>query len=150
MQRFNVRWVLVAIVLTGCSSMEAPEEQPDSIELTAPTRTEIESHVYPAELVMDHQAAIGLSEEQRSAIRGELQETQRELVDAEFELRARRETLVRVLSRARVDEASAMEAATQVADGERAIKLAHMRLLIRIKNHLTEEQQRALDRLRPR
>lgn len=147
MQRF--RWLLVAIVLTGCAQTSAPEEEPPSLELTAPTRTEVESQLYPTELVMDHQAAIGLSEEQRSAIRAELQETQRELVDAELELRARRETLVRVLSRARVDEASAMEAAIQVADGERAIKLAHMRLLVRIKNHLTEEQQRALDRLRP-
>lgn len=147
MQRF--RWLLVAIVLTGCAQTSAPEEEPSSLELTAPTRTEVESELYSTELVMDHQAAIGLTEEQRSAIRAELQETQRELVDAEIELRARREALVRVLSRPHVDETSAMEAASQVADGERAIKLAHMRLLIRIKNHLTEEQQRALDRLRP-
>jgi hypothetical protein len=41
-----------------------------------------------------------------------------------------------------------MEAAARVADGERAIKLDHLRLLLRIKNHLTEDQHRTLDRLR--
>lgn len=41
-----------------------------------------------------------------------------------------------------------MQTAAQVADDERAIKLAHLRLLVRIKNALTAEQQRALDGLR--
>jgi hypothetical protein len=47
-----------------------------------------------------------------------------------------------------VDEERAMEAAARVADGERGIKLDHLRLLLRIKNHLTEAQQQTLDRLR--
>lgn len=143
MNRLNVRWVIVLAVLTGCAAQDhgAPEE-------VAPAGAEVESHLYPAELVMDHQAAIGLTDAQRAAIRAELQRSQAELVDAEIELRAHRESLAGLVDGARVDEERAMEAAARVADGERGIKLDHLRLLLRIKNHLTEEQQQTLDRLR--
>jgi uncharacterized membrane protein len=137
--------VVMASALLGCASVE-----PDPIPSDGEPRggTAVERELYPAELVMDHQAAIGLSDEQREAIRTELRRAQTELVDAELDLRAHREALARTLAPPRVDEAAAMRAAEQVVDGERAIKLSHMQLLVRIKNVLTPAQQRALDRLR--
>lgn len=143
MNRLNVQWVIVLAVLTGCAAQDR-----GALEEVAPAGAEVESHLYSAELVMDHQAAIGLTDAQRAAIRAELQRSQAELVDAEIELRAHREALAGLVDGARVDEERAMEAAARVADGERGIKLDHLRLLLRIKNHLTEEQQQTLDRLR--
>jgi hypothetical protein len=133
---------IIALVIVGCAAQDVDRTP------AIPAPTAIEERLYPAELVMDHQEAIGLSEAQRNAIRSELENTQRELVDAEFDLRAQREALARTLSAPRVDETAAMEAAVRVADGERAIKLSYLRLLVRIKNQLTEQQQRSLDRLR--
>lgn len=143
MKRRSVRWAIVLLALSGCA--ERDRGAPDPV---GPAGSEVESHLYPAELVLDHQAAIGLSDAQRAAIRAELQRSQAELVDAEINLRAHREALAGLVEVPRVDEARAMGAAARVADGERAIKLDHLRLLLRIKNHLTEEQQRTLERLR--
>jgi Spy/CpxP family protein refolding chaperone len=108
----------------------------------------VESALYPTELVMDHQAALGLTDAQASAIREELQRTQRELVDAEWELRREREALASELAHPRVDEEAALAAAEQVIAREGAIKRLHLRLLVRIKNQLTAEQQARLDELR--
>lgn len=137
-----MRFVLLSLLLVGCASREAEAPQ-----MTVQTG-DVQDHLYPAELVLDHQEAISLTEAQRESIRTSLQESQREIVDTEIELRARRETLSTLLAATTVDEAAALEAATRVADSERAIKLTHFRLLVRIKNQLTAEQQRTLDGLR--
>jgi Spy/CpxP family protein refolding chaperone len=144
MNRLNVRWMIVLIALSGCAAQDRAQDR-GAPEGVAPAGTEVESHLYSAELVLDHQTAIGLTDAQRAAIRAELQRSQSALVDAEIELRAHREALAGIVAAPRVDEERAMEAAARVADDERAIKLDHLRLLVRIKNHLTQDQQRILD-----
>lgn len=141
--RTPVRWIACALIAAGCASAE-PAPGPSEPQL-APA---IEEELYPAALVLDHQAQLELDDAQVQAIRTELQSTQRELVDAELALRRDREELARVLAAERVDEASAMEAAARVVEQESAIKLSHLRLLVRIKNHLTPAQQQRLDALR--
>jgi Spy/CpxP family protein refolding chaperone len=139
--------IFALVALSACASAEPA---PPPIE---PTRDEarvgsVEAALYPTELVMDHQAALGLTDAQASAIREELQRTQRELVDAEWELRREREALASVLAHPRVDEDAALAAAERVIAREGAIKRLHLLLLVRIKNQLSAEQQVRLTALR--
>lgn len=115
---------------------------------TDPSSSTVESHLFPAELVMDHQAALGLDAAQTTALRADVASAQAELVEAEWSLRRAREALVERLSSERVEEASAMAAAERVIEAENAIKRIHLRLLVRIKNRLTPTQQARLTELR--
>lgn len=104
--------------------------------------------VFSPELVIRHQGRIGLTPEQRQQLIGEMQATQTDLVPLQIEISDAGERLAQVLMAARVDEASALELTEQMLGLEARIKRRHMTLLVRIKNLLTEDQQRALFRIR--
>lgn len=105
----------------------------------------IESRLFPAELVMEHQGDIALEPAQRDAITKEIERGQAELVRLQWELSAEKEKLVKILDDPKVDEARSKAAATSLMDRENKIKAAHLSMLVRIKNLLTPAQQ---DKLR--
>ena len=105
----------------------------------------IESRLYAAELVMEHQGAIDLRPAQRDAIANEVERAHTDLLRLQWELDAEKEKLVSVLDADTVDEARAKRAAGEVMKREDAIKTGHLAMLVRIKNVLTKEQQ---DKLR--
>ncbi len=141
--RFHVLWAMFFLLMLGCAEQRSAAPTEPAGEPTA-----IEQHLYPAALVLDHQAALELDDAQLEAIRSELSRSQAELVDAEVALRREREALATALATEHVDEATALEAAERVVDRERDIKLLNLRTMIRIKNVLTPAQQRELDALR--
>ena len=108
----------------------------------------LESRLFPAELVMEHQAAIALLPAQQEAISKELGKTQTELVKLQWVLQTEKDQLVKVLDDAKVDEARSRQAADALMKAENAIKAAHLGLLVRIKNVLTPAQQQKLRALR--
>ncbi len=105
----------------------------------------IESRLFPAELVMEHQAELALEPAQRDAITKEVTTAQQELVKLQFELGAKKDDLVQVLEGAKVDEPKAKAKAAELMDRENKIKAVHLAMLVRIKNVLTPAQQ---DKLR--
>ena len=105
-------------------------------------------HLFPPELVMAHQQAIGLTDRQRSAIQEAMKEAQGSFVEAQFELSGEVENLQRRLQGTSVDEAAVLEQVDRVLALERRVKRAQLTLMVRIKNQLTAEQQAALGRLR--
>jgi Spy/CpxP family protein refolding chaperone len=119
---------------------------------TAPVAREplsaLESRLFPAELVMEHQAAIALLPAQQEAISRELGKTQTELVKLQWELQTEKDKLVKVLDDPKVDEARSRQAAESLMRSENAIKAAHLGMLVRIKNVLTPVQQQKLRALR--
>jgi|GEM_PF-776680 len=147
---------VIASLLFGCAQ-RAPD-RPSEPEMGTVAQTEvpskpefskeIEGALYPPKLVMDHQRELGIEGAQRDAILEGLQSAQSELVEIDWQLRGEKEKLAAVLSASHVDEKEASSVAEQVMRLENRIKAAHLRMLIRIKNTLTEEQQSELDRLR--
>jgi Spy/CpxP family protein refolding chaperone len=105
----------------------------------------IESRLFPAELVMDHQRELALEPAQREAITKEVTRTQAELVRLQWELASEKDKLVSVLDTPKVDEAKSKAAAAELMDRENKIKAVHLAMLVRIKNLLTPAQQ---DKLR--
>ena len=152
-------WILlVAFLPLGCA--KATEERPPEPDMAAvaqtekplkPTfSTEIEAKLYSPKLVMDHQSELRIEDEQRATILDVLRATQSELVEVDWQLRGEKEKLASVLSSARVNEKKALSVADGVMRLENRIKAAHLAMLVRIKNTLTEAQQSKLDEIRER
>lgn len=106
------------------------------------------SVLFPPELIMQHRRAIGLTDVQRDAISGMIQEAQGRVVRLQWELLDRVQELTEVLDRTRVDVDLALDRMDRVLDTEKRVKQAHLELLVGVKNLLSEEQQAMLRRLR--
>jgi Spy/CpxP family protein refolding chaperone len=104
--------------------------------------------LFPPELVMGHQEAIGLTDKQRSAIQAAVKEAQAKVVDVQFKMSAEVEKLQHLLQVFTPDEPSVLDEVGRVLTLERDMKLAQMTLMIRIKSELTERQQALLDQMR--
>jgi len=104
--------------------------------------------LFPPELVMSHQQAIGLSEKQRTAIQQELQRAQTKFTDLQWRMSADAEKLTRLLQTTPVDEAQVLDQVDRILGTERDVKRTQLSLLVRIKNTLTPEQQAKLGEMR--
>ncbi len=109
-----------------------------------PAHDPIAEHLFPPELVMRYASDIGLEDRQRTAIKEAIQKLQSRVLDLQFDVQGEAEKLVRLLQARPVDEAAAVAQADRVMSIERDVKKAHLGLLVRIKNSLSEAQQEKL------
>ncbi len=107
----------------------------------------IEEHVFPPEVVMQARRQIDLQGEQRDAITKVIREFQREQLELDWDLQDQTQKLTELMSPAKVDEKAAMEQVARLMQAEEQMKRAHLRMLIRIKNLLTEDQQMKLHKV---
>jgi Spy/CpxP family protein refolding chaperone len=127
-----------ALVLLAASAArgQQPGEDPIGKSFFAP------------ELVMQHQEAIGLSDEQKTFFKTEIRQAQLKFTEWQWKLQDEMEKLVTIVKQPRVDEQQALAQLEKVLTTEREIKRAQVTLLVRIKNMLTPEQQAKLEELR--
>jgi hypothetical protein len=140
---------VVFILVVGCA--KAQEPSPVTTESTAAAASAldpIEARLYPPELILDHQAALGLADDARSMILAEMQRAQTRLVQLDASLRLEKERLSVLLDETPVDAPRATTIARGIASIEGEVKVAHLEMLIRIKNTLTGDQRAQLDELR--
>ena len=109
----------------------------------------MDDNLFPPDLLLSNQIAIGLSDDQVAAIKKALNETHPKVIDVQTSLQRVTEQLGDQLESPRIDEGAALGLASQAMDLEKQIKTAHMSLLIRVKNLLTPEQQEKAKALRP-
>ncbi len=115
---------------------------------TAPPLGAIEATLFPPELVMENQGALGVDAAQREALTKEIDKGQSERLRLQWQLDAEKEKLVKILDADKVDEAKATEQASRVMTEENRIKTANLAMLVRVKNLLTPDQQKKLRELR--
>ena len=111
-------------------------------------RDPLTENLFPPELVMSHQKAIGLDDAQRNFIRSELLKAQTRFTEVQWQLQDAMEALVSLLKQTPVDESQVMTHLDKVLSSEREIKRTQIGLLVRIKNKLTPDQQARLQKLR--
>lgn len=109
----------------------------------------MDRNLFPPEFILKNQVALGLSPDQVAAIKKQVGSTQGDLLDPKVELSRVTEQLRAALEGAKVDESAALALATEAMDLEKKVKTAHLGLMIRVKNVLTEEQQNKARALRP-
>jgi hypothetical protein len=105
--------------------------------------------LFPPELVMQQEFAIGLKPEQRAAITQAIQQFQGSVVELQWQMHEETQRLTELLGKTVVDQAAALAQIDKLLAVERGVKRAHIGLLIQIKNQLTAEQQARLAQARP-
>lgn len=113
-----------------------------------PDQDPIGQSFFPPELVMQHQEAIGLNEEQKTYLKTEIRQAQVKFTESQWKLQDEMERLVLLVKQPRVEEPEALAQLEKVLAIEREIKRAQVTLMVRIKNKLTPEQQAKLVEIR--
>src|SRR5713226_1314990 len=127
MVKSGLLMLIVLVSLAGTSLSAQPRPMGPSVDLLG-------ENLFPPELVMQHQQALDLSEEQRNLIKGEIQNAM--------------ETMASLVKQGRIDEQRTLAQLDRIVGLEREMKRAQLTLLIRVKNSLTPEQQAKLQTLR--
>jgi Spy/CpxP family protein refolding chaperone len=104
--------------------------------------------LFPPDLVMQNQDAIGLTELQRNSISKEMQSAQSEFMSLQWDLAKESEKLKSLIEKEKPTEASVLEQLDRMLSIENKIKKRQITLLIRIKNLLSHEQQEKLQQLK--
>lgn len=130
--------LLLAVVLPTAATAQTPPPGDDPIA----------RHVVPPELVMRHSQAIGLTPEQRDAIKTAVKEAQSGFIDPQWQMQTEAGRMVELLQQRPLDEAAILGQLDRILDLERRIKKLQFSLLVRIKNTLSVSQLEKLDKLR--
>jgi Spy/CpxP family protein refolding chaperone len=119
-----------------------------------PAHDPIGENLFSPEAIMQNQQAIGLTQQQKDALKDALRKAQTQFTELQWQLQDEAEKLVDLLKQAQVDETQALSQLDKVLAAEREIKRAQIALLLRLKNRLTAEQQtrlqEILNRARPK
>ena len=113
-----------------------------------PGNDPIGENLFPPELLMQNQKAIGLNEAQKTYIRAEISKAQGRFTELQWQLQDAMESLAGLLKQDVADEQPVLAQLEKVLNLEREIKRTQLTLMVRIKNKLTSEQQARLRELR--
>jgi Spy/CpxP family protein refolding chaperone len=97
---------------------------------------------------MQHWKEIGLTSDQQTAIRAEMQKMMAQFKDLQRQESAEAQALSALVNQDRTDEKAVLAQLDKLLEVENQIKRLRTGVLIRVKNLLTREQQAELRRLR--
>lgn len=129
-----------AIFFSICISTPAQPQAGDPIA---------ESFFAP-ELVMQHQQAIGLTDEQKEFFKSEFRKAQTRFTEMQWQMQDEAEKMVALVKQESTSEQQVLAQLDKVLGLEREIKRLQVSLLIQIKNKLTPEQRTRLMELKSR
>jgi Spy/CpxP family protein refolding chaperone len=104
--------------------------------------------MFPPDMIMQHTRELGLTDEQKTFMRSEIQRTTTRFNELQWQLQDAMEALHETMKSNSVNEQQALAQLDKVLDAEREIKRLHVGMAIRIKNQLTPEQQQKLHSMR--
>jgi hypothetical protein len=101
--------------------------------------------LYPPDIIMRRQQALGITDDQRANILKAVQHFQAEVAEMQWTLQNDQQLLRESFAVYPIKTEDALVQAGQLLELESRFKLAHFRLLIAIKNELSEEQIKMID-----
>ena len=132
--------ILCACALLFLAAGAAHGQQPD--------QDPIGQSFFAPELVIQHQEAIGLNEEQKTYLKTEIRQAQLKFTESQWKLQDEMEKLIALVKQPHVDDQQVLAQLEKLLSAEREVKKQQVTLLVRIKNKLTPEQQAKLADLR--
>ncbi len=96
--------------------------------------------LFPPNVILENQEELGLSKDQFTKIRAAVVEVQGNVAEYEWDMREAYAKLMAELDQSPVDEDRVLEHANTALLAENQVKKQQMRMLVRLKNLLTEEQ----------
>jgi Spy/CpxP family protein refolding chaperone len=146
------KYAAFAIIILGSlltiALAQGPPQAPPQPPPPGPNDDPLGPYMFPPELVMQHQREIGLTDEQKTYMRGEIQKVTVRFNELQWQLQDAMEALGSLMKETTVNEQAALAQLDKVLDAEREIKRLHIGLAVRIKNKLTPEQQARLQQLK--
>jgi Spy/CpxP family protein refolding chaperone len=142
MVKSGMLMLIVLVLLAGTSLSAQPRPMRPPVD-------PLGENLFPPELVMQHQQALELSEDQRNLMKAEIQNAQARFTDLQWQLTTEMETMASLVKQGRIDEQRTLTQLDKIVGLEREMKRTQLALLIRVKNSLTPEQQAKLQTLRP-
>ncbi len=137
----RVKCLAAALLLTWMSGLHAQTGGLDDKD----NREIWRMGLYPADSIMQRQKWLGITPEQRKDIAGLVREFQGEVTELQWSMPNEQQKLRELLQSRDIDAEPALAQAEKVLNMETQFKLAHFRLLIAIKNQLTDEQIEKID-----
>lgn len=108
----------------------------------------IAARLFPPELIMKHQRELAIDDKQRDAMVAEVQKTQAQLVPLQWQMQGATEQMTKLLDASKLDETKVLAQVDKMITIEREFKRAHLGLLVRLRNLLTDPQRSRLAELR--
>lgn len=144
--------ILLAAVVVGVSQQPQQPPQPGQPGGPHPPQPPrgpdpIAQNLFPPEMVMQNRQALGLTEEQRAAIKDELMKASARFNELNWQMQDEMETMSNLTKGATVDEGRVLAELDKILAIEREVKRTQLTLSIRIKNKLTAEQQTQLQQM---
>ena len=131
--KLKIYALIILLLLIGQSAQaDQPSDDPIGDLLFAP------------ELVMQHQQAIGLTDEQKESLKTDLRKAQVRFTELQWQLQDEMERLLALLKQEQIGEQPTITQLDKVLSIEREIKRGQFALLIQIRNRLTHEQRARL------
>lgn len=131
--------LLKVLLLAICFSF-VTVAQADVIQGANRKREALKMGLYPPDIIMRHQKRLGITDVQRSKIAGAVKTFQSEVADLQWSMQSEQQLLRQAFAGYTINTEDSLKQAEKVLALESSFKLAHFRLLIAIKNALTEEQ----------
>src|SRR2546425_197958 len=145
-------FVLLLTVAFVASSQQTPQPpqapRPVQPPQPPPPQDPLAQNLFPPDLVMQHRQALGLTDEQKNAIKDEVLKASTRFVELQLQMQDELETMANLTKGTTVDEQRVLAELDKVLGVEREIKRTQLGLTIRIKNKLTAEQQNKLQEMR--
>src|ERR1041385_2093458 len=151
------RIILIAGIIIAAASVtvSAQEPQPaqgpnpqEKMRPPPPPDDPLADAMFPPDMIMQHQRELGLTDEQKTFMRSEIQRTTTRFNELQWQLQDAMEALHETMKAPQINETQALAQLGKVLDAEREIKTLHMGMAIRIKNKLTPDQQMKLQSMR--
>jgi Spy/CpxP family protein refolding chaperone len=137
--------VMAATTLLGVALVSAQQPQPP--QQPPPPMDPLGDVMFPPELIMGHTRDLGITDEQKTFMRAEIQKSTAHFNELQWQVQDAMEALHALMKANPVNEQQALAQLDKVLDTEREIKRLHFGLAIAIKNKLTPEQQAKLHEL---
>ena len=96
--------------------------------------------LFPPNVILQHQAELGLSKQQFTAIKQAVVEVQSNVAEHEWDVREAYMNIMSELDKSPIDEGKALEYVNAALLAENQVKKEQMTMLIRLRNLLTDEQ----------
>jgi len=112
-----------------------------------PAKDVFKGKLFPPNVILDHQAELGLSKEQFTAIRAAVVEVQADVAGHEWDLREAYQNVLADLDEVPVDEKKVLGNVEKALLAENEVKKLQVAMLIKLRNLLTGEQMAYLQSL---
>ena len=104
--------------------------------------------LFPPNVILEHQAELGLSKDQFTAIKKAVVEVQANVAEHEWDVREAYMSIMAELDKSPIDEDKALEYVNAALLAENKVKKEQMAMLIRLRNLLNDEQMEYLESTR--